>query len=1489
VITQANFTATVTPNSSTSGGAVTNPATMTIDYTRSNIPGKACINSEINVSKGTGSWTLPSGLTVVNDLTASTSSFADPATAAIRITTNTAGIYDLAINTGTYYDFLTVSNEPRTLPVISPATSSICVDGAVELTVSASYDNPLEYEWLVYTSSPSSPTFSSTAASFTTPAFSTAGTYQVRYRERHECCGWSRPVFATVTVNNQPVAHTLTPVPNAASVCVGSTPNATFAGASGGGGTITDEYEISTNGGSTWATYSVTSGTGAAINTASLSGQTIIVRTRRTATGNGCTETAYNQHSWQVLPDPIAPTLDEASPASGTEVCSGATLSATANPGEDGTGTCTDSYQFSVNGGSSWSSYTPGSNITASGAGTNFVQVQSRRVCDGNGCDGSGETFGTIAQWTVVTDPIAPTLNVATPASGTSVCVGAVVEATVNAGSSGTGTCSNEYRYTIDGGTNWNTYTPGDNITAVTAGTNRIQVQARRVCDGNGCDGTAETFATIAQWTVNNDPTAPTLLSSSPTSGSTICFGTTVAASLQNYSDGTGTCVNEYQYSTDGGASWDPYIAGSSILADNEGTGAIQIQTRRVCDGLACDGSGETYSTVASWNVLPQINFGTVDNTAETICYGEEPSDLTMSAAPSGGSGSFEYQWAFVNAAAGCPVGTGLSGFTEIPGATSSSYSPPALTNTRTYAVRIDPIGSPDCAVETWATNCRVITVQPNVNFGTISNTPETICFGGDPGSIAFTTAPSGGSGSFSYQWYSQDGSVSCPTGTSTTGWTAISGATGTSYDPPSGLGVTTTYAVQVNENGTPDCGPATWASNCRTITVVSDPAAPSATKSPNVAGVCEGATLTITGVTDLGGGTGTCNIEYRFNTGSGFGAWGSTVPSFAAVEGTNVIEVRKSCSGNGCDAATNSFFWTVAANPTVANAGTDQGNCVGSAFTLAANTPTVGIGSWSVVSGTASISVPTAPNSGVTGVPLATSATLRWTISSGACPPSTDDVVITNENAPSVANITSVDYTCAGSQFDLAAVVPVVGTGTWSISSGTGTIAPGALPGTADLSAIPFNSSVNVQFTVSNGPGAYCPDEVDTETVNFLTDLATAADPNVTCTPIPTGGLQYFASDNGEKLYVGLNPVNNNLGATTIELPGSDAFTSPGSYWGGLGDVPNGSYGGGAADPSRMPSSEITCPDELFLEDIIEVDVTNQPINTTPVVVMYVPKAKWDDFVTDGNTWLDAVAGRRSSYNACYSGFPAPAAAPTTSNVAVTGYHDDGRSLHTVNSVSYDATGDFYAITFTTDRFSGFVIHGAGSGDPLPVQLVSFTGEHQNGENILEWLTAAEINVSHFEVERSANGKDFQKLGAVEAAGNSTEPRAYNFVDSDLPAGGLYYRLRIVDLDNTYEYSDVVYLSTNSGVAINQYINVVPNPFTDKFEVQFYQARSGQFQVVITDMAGRPVFDLTRQGSKGLVAVPLDLSTEASGSYLIQVIREDGMRLMRQVVKSTD
>ena len=86
--------------------------------------------------------------------------------------------------------------------------------------------------------------------------------------------------------------------------------------------------------------------------------------------------------------------------------------------------------------------------------------------------------------------------------------------------------------------------------------------------------------------------------------------------------------------------------------------------------------------------------------------------------------------------------------------------------------------------------------------------------------------------------------------------------------------------------------------------------------------------------------------------------------------------------------------------------------HCNNGSFTLAGNSPSSGTGLWTVVSGTATITSPTSATSGVTGVPPGTSATLRWTITNPPCPPSSDDVVLTNAQPP----VTTPAAICQGS-----------------------------------------------------------------------------------------------------------------------------------------------------------------------------------------------------------------------------------------------------------------------------------------------------------------------------------------------------------------------------------------------------------------------------------------------------------------------------------------
>ena len=210
--------------------------------------------------------------------------------------------------------------------------------------------------------------------------------------------------------------------------------------------------------------------------------------------------------------------------------------------------------------------------------------------------------------------------------------------------------------------------------------------------------------------------------------------------------------------------------------------------------------------------VLPSINYGIIAAGSQTFSLSGNPNPIVLSMAASGGSGIFSYQWYSSPGVVSAPTGTSIpASWTAIAGATTNTYDPPVQYQSITYALRVDPIGSPDCSTARWAASERKITV--NISSGTLAAGNQTICFGGDPNNIAFSTAATAG---VTYQWYSRDGIIAAPTTTaSTSGWTAISGATANSYNPPIGIEVSRTYACRVIN------GPMSlWANGVRQITV---------------------------------------------------------------------------------------------------------------------------------------------------------------------------------------------------------------------------------------------------------------------------------------------------------------------------------------------------------------------------------------------------------------------------------------------------------------------------------------------------------------------------------------------------------------------------------------------------------------------------------------------------------------------------------------------
>jgi len=226
---------------------------------------------------------------------------------------------------------------------------------------------------------------------------------------------------------------------------------------------------------------------------------------------------------------------------------------------------------------------------------------------------------------------------------------------------------------------------------------------------------------------------------------------------------------------------------------------------------------------------------------------------------------------------------------------------------------------------------------------------------------------------------------------------------------------------------------------------------------------------------------TGDGTLEYSVNNG---GSW-SLSPTFSGLApGEYTLKVRLQANPS-CEAtyADNPVVLTSPPPVTTANAGSDQtgaATCGLTQVTLAANTPAVGTGSWSIQSGTGgSFGNASDPNSTFTGMAGST-YTLVWTISNSPCA-STDEVVITFNQNPTTANA-GLDQTgvatCGLTQVTLAANAPTVGTGSWSIQSGTGG-SFGNASGPSSTFSGTAGSTYTLIWTISNSSCAASADEV--------------------------------------------------------------------------------------------------------------------------------------------------------------------------------------------------------------------------------------------------------------------------------------------------------------------------------------------------------------------------------------------------------------------------
>lgn len=211
-------------------------------------------------------------------------------------------------------------------------------------------------------------------------------------------------------------------------------------------------------------------------------------------------------------------------------------------------------------------------------------------------------------------------------------------------------------------------------------------------------------------------------------------------------------------------------------------------------------------------------------------------------------------------------------------------------------------------------------------------------------------------------------------------------------------------------------------------------------------------------------------------------------------------------------------------------------------------------------------------------------------------------------------------------------------------------------------------------------------------------------------------------------------------------------------------------------------------------------------------------------------------------------------------------------------------ANGAISLLTGATLQGRGLSIDGAinlnantvNAPAPQPVLLSSFSAHKEAQTALLSWSTAEEVNSDRFEVEHSLNGKNWRMIGKVAARGNSNDKRWYSFMDVNPANGSNLYRLRMVDRDETFDYSRIRSLEFDIDIETALY----PNPVDERLLLKTDDLKKIS-RVELYNTMGVAVMHSDNVPNNGL-----DVKNLPAGLYVVKVTRTNGSTDTFKVMK---
>lgn len=210
------------------------------------------------------------------------------------------------------------------------------------------------------------------------------------------------------------------------------------------------------------------------------------------------------------------------------------------------------------------------------------------------------------------------------------------------------------------------------------------------------------------------------------------------------------------------------------------------------------------------------------------------------------------------------------------------------------------------------------------------------------------------------------------------------------------------------------------------------------------------------------------------------------------------------------------------------------------------------------------------------------------------------------------------------------------------------------------------------------------------------------------------------------------------------------------------------------------------------------------------------------------------------------------------------------------------DFSGTNHVIEYNISGFSGFFARSNNA--ILPIEMKYFRGEAQDKTNLLDWASSREENTKLHEIERLVDGENrWEKVGQIPAVGNSEIETKYQWEDR-FPFPTTYYRIKTIDVDGSYEYSDIVHLE-RAKIDI-QLTKMYPNPAREVVTTDWYSDTEGNLVWEIRNTSGQIVQRGANTLKAGRTQIPINVSQLAAGLYFVQYQQGDWLETRKLIIE---